>query len=243
MRARQLPLALMANLGYRFYAHHLHTLYTCDWPIGFAARPSLMRLTLVHPAIGRSRASTTSAPGRWSRCRSPRSPALTPPDVELAFYDDRMEAIPFDRPTDLVAIPVETYTAKRAYQIASEYRRRGVPVVMGGFHATLVPDEVARLRRSRGGRRGRGALAAGDRRRAARPAASRSTSAEQPARPRAGPLRPLALPRASATCPSGWSRPGAAATSRASSAPSRRFFERTAAPRPIDDIVAEICTR
>ncbi|MBL8575021.1 MAG: radical SAM protein [Hyphomicrobiaceae bacterium] len=29
---RQLPLSLAANLGYRFYAHHLHTHYTCDWP-------------------------------------------------------------------------------------------------------------------------------------------------------------------------------------------------------------------
>ena len=54
-----------------------------------------------------------------------------------------MEAIPYDEPTDLVAISVETYTARRAYQIASEYRRRGVPVVMGGFHATLVPEEVS----------------------------------------------------------------------------------------------------
>lgn len=69
---------------------------------------------------------------------------LTPPDVEKRFYDDRMEEIPFDEPTDAVAIPVETYTANRAYQIASEYRKRGVPVITGGFHATLVPDEVAR---------------------------------------------------------------------------------------------------
>jgi radical SAM superfamily enzyme YgiQ (UPF0313 family) len=68
---------------------------------------------------------------------------LTPPEVEVRFYDDRMEPIPFDEPTDLVAISVETYTAKRAYQIASEYRRRGVPVVMGGFHATLCPQEAA----------------------------------------------------------------------------------------------------
>lgn len=27
----QMPLSLAANLGYRFYAHHLHTHYTCDW--------------------------------------------------------------------------------------------------------------------------------------------------------------------------------------------------------------------
>jgi radical SAM superfamily enzyme YgiQ (UPF0313 family) len=70
---------------------------------------------------------------------------LTPPDVGLAFYDDRLEPIDFDRPADLVAIPVETYTARRAYQIASEFRRRKVPVVMGGFHATLAPDEVSRF--------------------------------------------------------------------------------------------------
>ena len=68
--------------------------------------------------------------------------ALAPPGIEKRFYDDRLESIPFDEPTDLVAISVETYTAKRAYQIASEYRRRGVPVVMGGFHATLCPEEV-----------------------------------------------------------------------------------------------------
>ena len=69
---------------------------------------------------------------------------LTPKDIEVRFYDDRMELVPFDEATDLVAISVETYTAKRAYQIASEYRKRGVPVVMGGFHASLCPDEVAR---------------------------------------------------------------------------------------------------
>ncbi|MBM3266421.1 MAG: B12-binding domain-containing radical SAM protein [Candidatus Sericytochromatia bacterium] len=69
---------------------------------------------------------------------------LTPPDVEIAFYDDRVEDIPFEAPTDLVAISIETFTARRAYQIASTYRRRGVPVVMGGFHATLCPDEVQR---------------------------------------------------------------------------------------------------
>ena len=31
----QLPIAVMANLGYRYYARHLETHYTCDWPIGF----------------------------------------------------------------------------------------------------------------------------------------------------------------------------------------------------------------
>ncbi|MBI4576141.1 MAG: B12-binding domain-containing radical SAM protein [Planctomycetes bacterium] len=74
--------------------------------------------------------------------------ALTPADVEVRFHDDRMEQIPYEEPTDLVGISVETYTARRAYQIASEYRRRGVPVVMGGFHASLCPEEVARYAES-----------------------------------------------------------------------------------------------
>ncbi|MBI2519403.1 MAG: B12-binding domain-containing radical SAM protein [Bdellovibrio sp.] len=69
--------------------------------------------------------------------------ALTPKDVQITFHDDRIAPIPFDLPTDLVAMSIETYTAKRAYQIASEYRRRHIPVVMGGFHASLCPDEVA----------------------------------------------------------------------------------------------------
>jgi radical SAM superfamily enzyme YgiQ (UPF0313 family) len=102
-----------------------------------------VKVTLVHPCIGRR----TGEPYIRTWQMEPLPPAviagLTPRDVEVAFYDDRMEEIPFDEPTDLVAISVETYTAKRAYQIASEYRRRGVPVVMGGFHATLCPEEVA----------------------------------------------------------------------------------------------------
>ncbi|MCC6988656.1 MAG: B12-binding domain-containing radical SAM protein [Acidobacteria bacterium] len=73
---------------------------------------------------------------------------LTPADVDVRFYDDRMEEIPFDEPTDLVAISVETYTARRAYQIASEFRKRRVPVVMGGFHASLCPEEVGRYAES-----------------------------------------------------------------------------------------------
>lgn len=68
---------------------------------------------------------------------------LTPADVEICFYDDRLETIPFDEATDLVAISIETYTARRAYQIATEYRQRGIPVVLGGFHATLCPDEAS----------------------------------------------------------------------------------------------------
>ena len=104
-----------------------------------------MRLTLIHPCIGRH-AGDTRYIRSWQM--EPLAPAvlagLTPKDIDVRFYDDRLERIPYDEPTDLVALSVETYTATRCYQIATEYRRRGVPVVMGGFHATLCADEVAR---------------------------------------------------------------------------------------------------
>ncbi|HET6249972.1 MAG TPA: radical SAM protein [Tepidisphaeraceae bacterium] len=103
-----------------------------------------MKLTIIHPCIGRHAGDRTYI-RTWQMEPLPAAAiaGLTPADVDRRFYDDRMEEIPFDEPTDLVAISVETYTAKRAYQIASEYRKRKVPVVMGGFHASLMPDEVA----------------------------------------------------------------------------------------------------
>jgi radical SAM superfamily enzyme YgiQ (UPF0313 family) len=68
---------------------------------------------------------------------------LTPPDVEVVLADDRVDEIDYDDPTDLVAITVETFTARRAYEIAAGFRRRGVPVIMGGIHASLLPEEAA----------------------------------------------------------------------------------------------------
>jgi radical SAM superfamily enzyme YgiQ (UPF0313 family) len=104
-----------------------------------------VKLTIIHPCIGRRRGDRGYV-RTWQMEPLPAATlaGLTPRDVAVKFYDDRMETIPFDEATDLVAMSVETYTAKRAYQIASEFRRRRVPVVMGGFHPSLCPDEVAR---------------------------------------------------------------------------------------------------
>lgn len=106
-------------------------------------------VTIIHPCVGR-RAGSRAYMNTWKMEPLPAGliSALLPEDVERTFFDDRIEAIDYDRPTDLVTLSVETYTARRAYQIASEYRRRGVPVVMGGFHATLCPDEVERYAES-----------------------------------------------------------------------------------------------
>lgn len=101
-----------------------------------------MKVTFIQPAVGEKTGKDYAR--TW--CMEPLAiavlSALTPPIIERAFYDDRIEYIPYDEPTDLAAISVETYTAKRSYEIAKEYRLRNVPVVMGGFHATLATVEV-----------------------------------------------------------------------------------------------------
>jgi len=103
-----------------------------------------VRLKLVQPCVGRRPGESYLRTWQMEPLPLAMLAGLTPPGVEVSLADDRLEPIPYDEPTDLVAMSVETYTAKRSYQIASEYRRRGVPVVMGGFHAMLQPDEVAR---------------------------------------------------------------------------------------------------
>lgn len=101
-----------------------------------------MKLTLIKPNIGRREHSLYVDEGRMEPLPLGILAALTPADVEVVLYDDRMEAIPYDEPTDLVAITVETFTARRAYEISAEYRKRGVTTVMGGMHAMLIPEEV-----------------------------------------------------------------------------------------------------
>jgi radical SAM superfamily enzyme YgiQ (UPF0313 family) len=68
--------------------------------------------------------------------------ALTPPDVDVTIKDDLYEEIPFSEPFDVVGLTCMSHQASRAYQIADEFRRRGVQVVIGGFHATLAPEEA-----------------------------------------------------------------------------------------------------
>ena len=96
-----------------------------------------MKITFVRPHLTDQRASDAMEPLVFAVLAG-----LTPPDVELALYDDRIEPVRVDAPTDLAALSVETFTARRAYEIAAQFRQRGVPVVLGGFHPTLLPDEA-----------------------------------------------------------------------------------------------------
>ncbi len=67
---------------------------------------------------------------------------LTPLSDEVTVIDDKVEEIPFDKDFDLVAITTTTGSAQRAYELSARFRARKIPVVMGGFHATLHPAEI-----------------------------------------------------------------------------------------------------
>lgn len=72
----------------------------------------------------------------------PTIAALTPPDVEISILDENVEDINFNTYTDLVGITVSTFLAPRAYEIADEFRKRDITVVLGGIHPSMLPDEA-----------------------------------------------------------------------------------------------------
>lgn len=101
-----------------------------------------LRVALIKPALG----AMGGRPYQSKACMEPLALAvlagLTPPNAEILVFDDRYEKIAFDQTFDLVGITVTTFTAQRSYQIADAYRSRGTPVILGGIHPTLLPEEA-----------------------------------------------------------------------------------------------------
>ena len=108
-----------------------------------------MRLYLINPS--NPLVSIVKVKGsRWNRYRvwKPLSlmvlAGLTPQEWEISIVDENLGAPDYPampRP-DLVGITAFTSQANRAYEVATHFRRLGVPVVMGGIHATMCLDEV-----------------------------------------------------------------------------------------------------
>lgn len=70
--------------------------------------------------------------------------ALVPPelDADVSVIDEGIRDVPLDLEADLVGMTVITGTAPRAYELAASFRARGIPVVLGGPHVTLVPADA-----------------------------------------------------------------------------------------------------
>lgn len=68
--------------------------------------------------------------------------AATPPGWDVTVIDEKVESLPAGIEADLVGITAMTCTANRAYALADTFRRRGVPVVLGGMHPSSLPEEA-----------------------------------------------------------------------------------------------------
>jgi radical SAM superfamily enzyme YgiQ (UPF0313 family) len=108
-----------------------------------------MRLYLINPSNPLV-CITKVKESRWNRYRVWKPlglmvlAGLTPPDWEISIFDENLgvpDYASMPRP-DLVGITAFTSQANRAYEVADHFRRLGVPVVMGGIHATMCLDEV-----------------------------------------------------------------------------------------------------
>jgi radical SAM superfamily enzyme YgiQ (UPF0313 family) len=118
-----------------------------------------MKILLISPASGHWRGISER---RWFNGKTFRFSmlslltvaALSPDDAEVVIVDEQVEPIVdveqfVNRALaggglDVVGITAMTAAAPRAYEIAARFKARGVPVVMGGFHATLNPEDALR---------------------------------------------------------------------------------------------------
>jgi hypothetical protein len=109
-----------------------------------------MRLYLINPSNPLVSIVNVNE-SRWNRYRvwKPLSlmvlAGLTPPGWEITIVDENLGAPDYSalpRP-DLVGITAFTSQANRAYEVAAHFQHLGVPVVMGGIHATMCLDEVS----------------------------------------------------------------------------------------------------
>jgi radical SAM superfamily enzyme YgiQ (UPF0313 family) len=68
--------------------------------------------------------------------------SYTPSDITIRLIDENIENIDFNEEFSLVGITAMSQQAYRAYEIAGRFRKNKIPVVMGGIHASVLPDEA-----------------------------------------------------------------------------------------------------
>lgn len=107
-----------------------------------------LRLLLISPRgpLYRHRSGIWKKSLRYAPLTLTTLAALIPEEIEaeVTLVDEGIDEVDLDAPADLVGISAITGTAPRAYELADHFRRRGRPVVLGGVHPTLMPEEAAR---------------------------------------------------------------------------------------------------
>ena len=101
----------------------------------------LLLITASSPEIRQVRRSRFL---NFQQITMPYLAALTPPNWTVAHIDEEVRPVNYDAQVDLVGITFHTPSAHHAYEIAGRFRARGIPVVLGGPHVSLLPQEAAR---------------------------------------------------------------------------------------------------
>jgi radical SAM superfamily enzyme YgiQ (UPF0313 family) len=105
-----------------------------------------MKIVLISPKgpLYRRRGGIFKRSLRYAPLTLPTLAALVPPelDVVLELFDEGIEDVDPKLEADLVGLTVITGTAPRAYELAAAFRARGIAVVLGGPHVTLVPEDA-----------------------------------------------------------------------------------------------------
>ena len=100
---------------------------------------TLLLVTASSPAIKRVRRSRVL---NFQQITMPYLAALAPPEWTVRHIDEEVSSVDVTSNADLVGITFHTPSALHAYDLAAQFRKRGVCVALGGPHVTLVPDEA-----------------------------------------------------------------------------------------------------
>src|SRR3989338_3913828 len=103
-----------------------------------------MKLLLILPKNERSYWGQVSRSGRagFVRLNLPTIAALTPKEWDVEILDARVKPVDYNANIDIVGITGFTSEVPGAYEIADNFRKKGVTVVMGGVHVSAMPDEA-----------------------------------------------------------------------------------------------------
>ncbi len=104
-----------------------------------------MKLLLIYPTT-----ITDGKPDKYRKIYLPplnlaildRLTELADPNLDVKIINEYVEHIDYDLDCDLVGITALTSQARRAYQIADQFRAKGKKVILGGVHPSLLPEEA-----------------------------------------------------------------------------------------------------
>ena len=101
-----------------------------------------MFVKLISPRSPVSFVSKREKAVNFSRLSLATVAALFPRGTKIEIVNDSIEEIDYDEKVDLVGITSITSTVPRAYEIADTFRKKGIPVIMGGMHVSALPEEA-----------------------------------------------------------------------------------------------------